>query len=90
MDSQSGVKNTLKDQKGKNETRRERPKSALKKRKVFKIVKRGPFRLFENPVCCKISKKMKETLWRYSKNTKFLLKKFLKKKTKNENFETVS
>ena len=43
-------------------TRRERLKSALylrlKKRKVFKIVKGGPFRLFENPVCCKISKKI--------------------------------
>ena len=25
----------------------------------LKIVKGGPFRLFENPVCCKISKKLK-------------------------------
>ena len=45
------------------ETRRERLKSELylrlKKRKVFKIVKGGPFRLFENPVCCKIAKKLK-------------------------------
>ena len=30
----------------------------LKKRKVFKIVKGGPFGLFERPVCCKISKKI--------------------------------
>ena len=41
-------------------TRRERLKSApylgLKKRKVFKIVKVGPFGLFESPVRCKISK----------------------------------
>ena len=39
-------------------TRRERPKSALylrlKTRKVFKIVERGIFGLFENLVCCKI------------------------------------
>ena len=39
-------------------TSRERPKSAiyliLKKREVFKIVKRGPFGLFEDPVCGKI------------------------------------
>ena len=44
-------------------TRRERLKSALylrlKKRKVFKIVKGGPFGLFENPACCSISKTMK-------------------------------
>ena len=44
------------------QTRRERLKSApyprLKKRKVFKIVQGGGlFGLFENPVCCKISKK---------------------------------
>ena len=44
------------------ETRRERLKSALylrlKKAQFFKFVKGGPFRLFENPVCCKISKKL--------------------------------
>ena len=45
------------------QTRRERLKSALylrlKQRKVFEIVKGGLFGLFENPVCCKISKKLK-------------------------------
>ena len=43
------------------QTRRERLKSApylrLKKRKFFKIVKGGPFGLFVNLVCCKMSKK---------------------------------
>ena len=47
----------------KKETRRERLKSALylrlKKRKVFKPVKGGPFGLFKNPVCCKIPNKLK-------------------------------
>ena len=45
----------------KNETRRERLKSALylSLKKVFKIVKGRPFGLFENPVCCKISKNLK-------------------------------
>ena len=42
--------------------RRERLKSALylrlKERKVCKAVKRGPYGLFANPACCKISKKM--------------------------------
>ena len=45
-------------------TKRERPKSALylrlKTRKLFKIVKKGTFGLFENLVCCKIFLKMKE------------------------------
>ena len=57
-------------------TRRERLKLALylklKKRKVFKPVKGGRFGLFENPVCCKISNKMKGEggiLWR-QKNSK--------------------
>ena len=45
-------------------TRRERLKSALyprlKKRKPFKTVKGGrTIRLFQNPVCCKISNKLK-------------------------------
>ena len=44
-------------------TRRERLKSAiyltLKNRKVFKLAKGRTFRLFENPVCCKILKKLK-------------------------------
>ena len=35
-------------------------KAQKAKRKVFKIVKGGPFGLFESPVCCKISKKLKE------------------------------
>ena len=46
---------------------------------MSKIVKGGPFGLFENPVCCKISKKLKgdplETL------------KSCRKKTKNDHFE---
>ena len=46
----------------KKRARREHLMSALylrlKKRKVFKVVKGGPFRIFENPVCCKISKKI--------------------------------
>ena len=65
-------------------TRRERLKSALylklKKRKVFEIVKGGPFRLFENTVCCKISKKIEGDHLETFKNLKM----------KNENFETVS
>ena len=47
-------------------TRRERLKSALylrlEKLKGFKIVKGGPFGLFKNPVCCKMSKKLKGPL----------------------------
>ena len=46
---------------GQKRTRREPLKSALylhlKKRRIFKTVKGGPFGLVENPVCCKISKK---------------------------------
>ena len=62
-------------------TRRERLKSALyprlKKRNVFEI---PPFGLFENPVCCKISKKK-------LKEGPFVdIKKFSKKK-QNESFE---
>ena len=33
--------------------------SKAQKAQVFKIVKGGPFGLVENPVCCKISKKLK-------------------------------
>ena len=48
--------------------------SKAKKRKVFKIVKGGPFGLFEDPVCCKISKKIEgdplETLKNFQKNEK--------------------
>ena len=59
-------------------TRRERLKSALylklKKRKVFEIVKGGPFRLCENPVCCKISKKI-EGRQKISKKSKSAEKK---------------
>ena len=69
------------------QTRRESLKSALylrlKKRNVFRIKKGRPFGLHGNPVCCKILKTLKGTLWR-------LLNIFSKKKTKNENFETVS
>ena len=41
----------------------------------------GHFGLFESPVCCKISKKMKDPLETI---------KHFRKKTKNENFEKVS
>ena len=54
-------------------TRLERLKSALylrlEKRKLFKIIKEGPFGLFENPVCRKISKK-EGGLWRHLKISK--------------------
>ena len=65
-------------------TRRERLKSApyprLKKRKVFKIVEGRLFGLFENPVCCKISKKQRSDLSETLKNFEF--SKFSKKKRK--------
>ena len=70
------------------ETRRERLKSALylrlKKRKGFKPVKGGYFGLFENPVCCKISNKLKGGPFGDKKIRFFLIS---EKKTKNENFE---
>ena len=47
----------------------------LKKRKVFKMWKGGPFRLFENPLCCKMSKKWRRTLWRHFENFERKLKK---------------
>ena len=53
-------------------TRREHLKSALyirlKKRKVFKTVKGGPFRLFRNPVCCKVLKKIRGDTLKTFKN----------------------
>ena len=57
-------------------TSQERPKSVLylklKKREVFKIVKKGPPALFENYVFWKLRKKMKgghlETLNKFQKN----------------------
>ena len=48
------------------------------KAKVFKIVRGGPLGFFENPVCCKSSKKVRGDF------------KNFEKKTKNENFRTVS
>ena len=58
----------------KQKTRRERLESVLylrlKKRNVFKCVLRGPFGLFENPVCCKISKKLKGALGRQKTSKK--------------------
>ena len=72
----------------KRETRRERLKSALylrlKKRKVFKSVKGGPFGLFENPVCCTISNKLKGDPL---KTKTFSIFFNFRKKAKNENFE---
>ena len=63
--------------------RRERLKSVLylrlKKRKVFTIVKGGGhFRLFENPVCCEISKKNEGGPFGHIKIRKFF-EKFRKK-----------
>ena len=47
---------------------------SVKKRNNFKIVKGGPFGLFENRVLCKISKKLKggplETLKKFRKAEK--------------------
>ena len=67
---------------------RERPKSAAiskaQKGKVFKPVKGGPFGIFENPVCCKISNKLKGGALE-TKNFRFFL--IFEKKTKHENFE---
>ena len=70
-------------------TKRKRLKSALyprlKKRKVFKIVKGGLFRLFENPVCCKISKRNEgATVRRHLKISK--KNNVFQKKTENVNF----
>ena len=76
-------------------TRRERLKSALylrlKKAQFFKnLLKGGPLRLSKNPVCCKISKKLRgDPLETFEKYKKFFGKIF-EKKTKNEIFETVS
>ena len=61
-------------------TSRQRPKSALylrlKRREVFKIVKGGPFGLFETPVLWKIRKKLNFFGEKVSKNLKM---RFLKK-----------
>ena len=48
-------------------------------------MKGGPFRLFENPVCCKISKKNEGD----NRKIRIFFEKTFEK-TKNENFETVS
>ena len=55
----------------------------------LKIVKGGPFRIFENPVCCKISKKLKGGPLGDIKKIRKILESF-RKKTRNENFEKVS
>ena len=54
----------------------------------LKFVKGGPFRLFENPVCCKISKMLRGTLLGHLKNITIFWKNF--RKTKIEIFEKVS
>ena len=66
-------------------TRRERLKSALnlrlKKAQFFEFVKGGTFRLFENPVCCKISKKLRgDPLETFKKYMIFFGKIFEKKR----------
>ena len=52
-------------------TRRERLKLTLhlrlKTSKDFKIVKKGPFRLSENPICCTISKNEGDPLETFKK-----------------------
>ena len=54
--------------------------SKAQKAQSFQISKRGPFRRFENPFCCKISKTLNGALWRH-------FEKLSKKNTKSENFE---
>ena len=71
----------------KKKTRRERLKSALYlrlKKRSFKPVEGGPFELFENPVCCKISNKLKGGSFEDKKISIFF---DFRNKTKNENFE---
>ena len=59
---------------------------AISKRAVFKPVKVGIFGFFENPVCCKISNKLKEGPFADKKNSNFLI---FEKKTKNENLNSL-
>ena len=47
-----------------------RSKPRLKTRNVFEIVEGEPFGIFENPICCKKSKKLK-TLKVFEKNEKW-------------------
>ena len=77
------TRNSFRDLVPYNITRQERLKSALylklKKRKIRKTVKGGPFGLFESPVCCKMSKKLKGP---YGDQKKISFEFFFKKKRK--------
>ena len=57
---------------------------AISKAKTAQFLKGGPFELFENPVCCKISNKLKGRSFE-EKKFRFFLN--FRNKPKNENFE---